>query len=90
MTVVEKNTTNIKEIQREEIDFIAKIYQENYSVEGVILQFFKDNKSNNQRFYLAKAQLLSLYRRVGFHPEKKDLYAPEIEKVITLFKRGKI
>ena len=90
MTVVENNNTNIKEFQGEKIDFIAKIYQENYSVEGVILQFFKDNKSNNQSFYLAKAQLLSLYRRVGFHPEKKDLYVPEIEKVITLFKRGKI
>ena len=49
MTVVEKNTTNIKEFQGEKIDFIAKIYQENYSVEGVILQFFKDNKSNNQK-----------------------------------------
>ncbi|KKN42366.1 hypothetical protein LCGC14_0714010 [marine sediment metagenome] len=90
MTVVEKNTTNIKEIQGEKIDSIARIYQENYSVEGVILQFFKDNKSNNQRFYLAKAQLLSLYRRIGFHPEKKGLYVSEIEKVITLFKRGKI
>jgi hypothetical protein len=57
----------------------------------IILNFIDDPpKIPRRRYIIARHQLLSLYRRMNFHPEKVDLctlYENEIKKIIILEKR---
>ena len=63
------------------------------SVENVILNFLEHPQNiPKRRFIIAKNQILSLYRRMKFHPENKALsraYIGQIKQIIKLERGNK-
>ena len=71
------------------IDSYNKTSDSTYqSIENLVLAFFKDSQNiPKRRFIIAKNQILSLYRRMKFHPENKALcraYIVQITQIIQL------
>jgi len=57
------------------------------SIENLVLAFFKGSQNiPKRRFIIAKNQILSLYRRMKFHPENKALYRAYIDQINQIIK----
>jgi len=63
------------------------------SIENLVLAFLKDSQNiPKRRFIIARNQILSLYRRMKFHPENKALsraYIDQIKQIIKLERGNK-